>query len=113
MAITANDVDILHRYAEGVMGRADHHAGQVKGIALALLGGIIWRGEPGSIEIKQYAGGLANVLWVTIGGRRYAFAYNHDTGEIEIRDRTQTGTALHSFSNATPVADVEAVFCTL
>ena len=110
MAITANDVDVLHQYAEGVMNRADHHAGQVKGIALALLGGIIWRGEPGSIAIKQYAGSPANVLWVTIGGRRYAFAYNHTTGEIEIRDRTQSGTALHSFSNSTPVADVETVF---
>jgi Integron cassette protein VCH_CASS1 chain len=110
MAITADDVEILHRYAEGVMERADHHADQVKGIALALLGGIIWRGEPGSIEIKQYAGGLANVLWVTIRGRRYALAYNHQTGQIEIRDRTQSGAALHSFSNATAVADVEAVF---
>jgi len=97
--ITANDVDVLHQYAEGVMSRADHHAGQVKGIALALLGGIIWRGEPGSIEIKQYAGGLANVLWVNIGGKRYAFAYNHGTAKIEIRDRTQSGTMLHSFDN--------------
>jgi hypothetical protein len=49
MPITANDIEVLHQYAEGVMNRADHHAGQVKGIALALLGGIIWRGEPGSI----------------------------------------------------------------
>jgi hypothetical protein len=113
MAITASDVEILHRYAEGVMNRADHHANQVKGIALALLGGIIWRGEPGSIEIKQYAGGLANVLWVTISQRRYAFAYNHDTGMIEIRDRTQSGPALHSFNNQTPVADVEAIFRSL
>jgi Integron cassette protein VCH_CASS1 chain len=113
MAITANDVDILHQYAEGVMNRADHHAGEVKGIALALLGGIIWRGEPGSIEIKQYAGGLANVLWVTINSKRYAFAYNHTSGEIEIRDRTQSGPAIHSFSNKTPVAHVEAVFRTL
>jgi hypothetical protein len=110
MAINATDVEILHQYAEGVMNRADHHAGQVKGIALALLGGIIWRGEPGSIAIKQYAGGLANLLWVTIGGRRYALAYNHETAEIEIRDRTQSGAALHSFSNATSIADVEAVF---
>lgn len=110
MAITATDVEVLHRYAEGVMGRADHHAGQVKGIALALLGGIIWRGEPGSIEIKQYAGGLANVLWVSIGGRRYAFAYNHEQEVIEIRDRTQSGPALHGFNNQTPVADVEAIF---
>jgi hypothetical protein len=110
MPITANDVEVLHQYAEGVMNRADHHAGQVKGIALALLGGIIWRGEPGTIEIKQYAGGMANVLWVTIGGRRYAFAYNHETGAIEIRDRTQSGPAVHSFSNSTPAAEVEAVF---
>ena len=110
MPITANDVDVLHQYAEGVMNRADHHAGQVKGVALALLGGIIWRGDPGSIEIRQYAGSPANVLWVKIGGKRYAFAYNHATGEIEMRDRTQGGTALHSFSNQTPVADVEAVF---
>lgn len=110
MPITANDVEVLHRYADGVMNRADHHAGQVKAAALALLGGIIWRGEPGSIEIKQYAGGLANVLWVTIGGRRYAFAYNHTTEKIEIRDRTQSGSALHSFDNDTALADIEAVF---
>lgn len=110
MAITANDVDVLHRYADGVMGRADHHAGQVKGIALALLGAIIWRGEPGSVEIKQYAGGLANVLWMKIGGKRYAFAYNHETSKIELRDRTQSGPALHNFDDQTPVADVEATF---
>jgi Integron cassette protein VCH_CASS1 chain len=110
MAITATDVEVLHRYAEGVMDRAEHHAGEVKGVALALLGGIIWRGEPGSIEIKQYGGGLANVLWVTIAGRRYAFAYNHKTAKIEIRDRTQTGEALHAFDNETPVANVEAAF---
>jgi hypothetical protein len=110
MPITANDVRVLHEYAEGVMNRADHHAGQVKGIALALLGGIIWRGDPGSIEVRQYAGSPANVLWVTISGKRYAFVYNHTTGEIEIRDRTQSGATLHSFSNGTPVPDVETAF---
>ncbi len=110
MPITANDVDTLHRYANGVMNRADHHAFRVKGVALALLGGIIWRGDPGSIEIKQYDGGLANVLWVELSGNRYAFAYNHHTGQIEIRDRTQSGPALHSFTDDTPVADVETIF---
>lgn len=110
MAISADDVRVLHAYAKGVMDRAHHHAGEVKGIALALLGGIIWRGDPGTIEIKQYDGNLANVLWVEIGGKRYAFAYNHDTEEIEIRDRTQSGSPLHRFTNQTPVSDVEAVF---
>ena len=110
MAITASDIDILHRYAEGVMNRADHHAFKVKGVALALLGGIIWRGDPGSIEIKQYDGGLANVLWVNISGKRYAFAYNHQSGKIEIRDRTQSGSSLQNFDDDTPVSKIEAIF---
>lgn len=113
MAISGNDVRVLHAYAEGVMNRADHHAGQVKGIALALLGGIIWRGKPDTIKIKQYDGNLANVLWVEIGTKEYAFAYNHDTEEIEIRDRTQSGAMLHSFTNQTSPAQVEAVFRSL
>jgi hypothetical protein len=113
MAITSSDIEILHRYADGVMNRADHHAGQVKGIALALLGGVIWRADPGSISIKQYGGNLANVLWITINSRTCAFAYNHEIGRIEIRDRTQSGSALHSFNGETPVAEVEGVFRSL
>ncbi len=66
MAITAKDVEELHAYAMGVMGRADHHAGKVKGIALALLGGIIWRGEPDSIRVRRMAGSPANMLWVAM-----------------------------------------------
>jgi hypothetical protein len=110
MAIAATDIATLHDYTSGVMGRVDHHAGQVRGVALALLGGIIWRSEPGTIEIKQYAGDLANVVWSTINGKRYAFAYNHKTQMIEIRDRTQSGPALHSFNDQTPVGDVERIF---
>lgn len=110
MAITAKDVEELHAYAEGVMGRAEHHAGQVKGIALAILGGIIWRGEPDSIRIRSFAGSPANMLRARIGANTYVFAYNHDSEKIEIRDRTQTGAVLHSFDNSTPVADIEAAF---
>lgn len=110
MAITAKDVEELHTYAEGVMGRADHHAGQVKGIALALLGGIIWRGEPDSIRIRHFSGTPANMLWVTISSKVYVFAYNHETQKIEIRDRTQNGTVLHSFDDTNSAADIEAAF---
>ncbi|MEG3159458.1 hypothetical protein U1763_02980 [Sphingomonas sp. LB2R24] len=110
MAITAKDVEELQVYAAGVMDRADHHAGRVKGIALALLGGIIWRGEPGSIRIRRFAGAPANMLWATISGRTYVFAYNHDSEKIEIRDRTQTGAVLHSFDDGDSAADVEIAF---
>jgi Integron cassette protein VCH_CASS1 chain len=71
-------IEELHTYAEG-MGRADHHAGKVKGIALALLGGIIWRAEPDSIRTRRFDGSPANMLWVKIGGNTYVFAYNHQT----------------------------------
>jgi Integron cassette protein VCH_CASS1 chain len=113
MAITSTDVQTLQSCAEGVMNRADHHAGQAKAIALSLLGGMIWRAEAGSIKIKQYDGGLANVLWFTVKGRQYALANKHYEEKIEIRDRTQSGPALYSFHNQTPVQNAEAVFRSL
>ena len=108
MAITAEDVQQLHEYAEGVMGRAGHHAGRVKGVALALLGGIIWRADPGSIRIRQFAGSPANMLWATIRGRTYVFAYNHDLEAIEVRDRTQSGAVLHHFDDSASLAAIHA-----
>ena len=115
MSIHADDVQTFHVYAQGVMTRTAHHAANVTAIALALLGGIIWRAVPGTIEIKQYDGSLANIVWwiSAATGRRYACAYNHQTQEIEIRDRTTQGTVLYHFSNATPIATVEHVFCAL
>lgn len=115
MSIQADDIQTLHTYAQGVMSKVAHHAGNVGAIALALLGGIIWRTQPGSVKIKEYDGGLANVLWWTSDstGCRYACAYNHHTQEIEIRDRSVRGTALHRFSNATPVTGVETIFSSL
>lgn len=110
MAINADDVEQLHKYAEGVMGRVDHHAGSVKGVSLALLGGIIWRGEPGSIKLRSYQGNPANMLWVEIEKRTYVFAYNHDSQKIEVRDRSQTGTVIQTFDDTNMVADVEAFF---
>jgi hypothetical protein len=115
MPIHADDVETLRHYAEGVMSRVAHHAGNVGAIALTLLGGIIWRAAPGSIEIRQYGGQLANTLWWESAstGTRYACTYNHQTQEIEIRDRTTQGAVLHRFSNATPVTAVERIFSTL
>lgn len=55
-------------------------------------------------------GDLKNVLWVKIGGQRYAFSYNHDARTIEMRKGSVQGDVLHSFSNATPLAEVERVF---
>lgn len=43
MAISIDSIETLQTYLSGVMGRAGHHAGQVEGVALALLGAVVWR----------------------------------------------------------------------
>jgi hypothetical protein len=115
MTILAQDIATLHTYAQGVMHRAKHHAGNVGAITLALIGGVVWRLKPGTVYIRGYNGSPANMLWWTSGatGISYVFAYNHHRDEIELRDRTARGAVLHSFTNATPLADVEHIFATL
>lgn len=109
MPITAKDIEQLHEYTSGVMGRADHHAGRVKGVALMLLGGIIWRADPDTIRIRRFAGNPANMLWATIGGRTYVFAYNHADKTIEVRDRTQTGAVLHRLDDTANLQAVHSI----
>ena len=113
MAITAKDVDQLRLYAEGVMGRAGHHAGNVKGSALTVLGGIVWRADADTIRIREYAGNPANMLWIKVGGHDYAFRYEHATGQIEIRDGRQNGPILYKIDDTMPVADIHAVIAKL
>lgn len=113
MAITAKDVEQLHEYAEGVMNRADHHAGKVKGAALTILGGLIWRADPDTIRMRQYGGAPANMLWVKVKGKDYAIRYEHTTEQIELRDGKQNGAMLHSIDDTMPVADIQAIIAAL
>jgi hypothetical protein len=114
MPIHADDLETLHDFAVGVMARAGRRANHVRGIALAMLGGIIWRVDPGSIEIRFQDSGRADVLrWVSITGYEYACAYNQQTDQMEIRDRNPQGSVLHTLSNATPIVEVERIFSTL
>ncbi|WP_196615814.1 hypothetical protein [Citrobacter braakii] len=103
MAIKANDIEILHRYAQGVMERSEHHAQNVGVVALTLLGGVIWKAVPGSIEIRTYNGNLANMVWwkSESSQKNYAISYNHETLEIELRDESVKGDVLFSLSNST------------
>lgn len=88
MAIKVNLINILHKYAVGVTDRSDHYAENVGAVVLTLLGGMVWRAKPGAINIRQYDGDLANVVWWTseFTGQRYAVSYNQETFEIEIRE---------------------------
>ncbi|EOC9238138.1 hypothetical protein IM264_18160 [Enterobacter cloacae complex sp. P34C] len=108
MAIKAKDIEILHQYAQGVMERSEHHAKYVGVVALTLIGGVIWKAMPGSIEIRTHKGSLANMVWWKSEdtNKKYAISYNHDTLEIEIRGDSAKGEVLFSLSNSTKPEDV-------
>jgi hypothetical protein len=109
MPQTITGVDVLQDYIGGVMARAEHHANNVDEVALAIAGALVWR-KQGDIRVMARSGDMKNVLWVRIGGRRYALSYNHAAGTIEVRDGSTQGTVLACFSNATPLADVKRFF---
>lgn len=112
MPRTVTDVDILQVYISGVMDRAEHHAGQVNEVVLAIAGAVIWR-KDGDIQVYEREGQMTNALWVHIGGNRYALSYNHDLGQIEIREESMRGNVLASFDNASSTADVRRFFASL
>lgn len=111
MPVGLRDVETLKQYIDGVMGRAEHHAQEVQAVALALVGAIVWRKDDASeIQVFGKDGDLKNVLWVRIGGQRYAFSYNHGARTIEMRKESTRGDVLHSFSNETQITAIEAIF---
>jgi integron cassette protein len=112
MPRTVDEIDDLQEYVTGVMERADHHAGDVGEIALAIAGALIWRKE-GEIKVYERQGKMTNALWVTISGKKYALAYNHDAKTIELREGSIQGSVVKSFTNRTPISEVKDFFASL
>lgn len=109
MARTVTDIDVLQEYISGVMANAEHHAGEVEEIALAVAGAIIWR-KDGPIQVWERNGSMTNALWATINGRRYFFSYNHDEKTIDVHGDGKGGPWLASFDNRTPITEVKEFF---
>jgi hypothetical protein len=109
MALTITTLTLLNEYINGVMNRADHHGQNVNEIVLTLAGAVIWRATQ-DVEVRTYNEETANILWLTVTGHRYAIAYNHQTGNIEIRDRNQNGAVLATFNNSSTANDVKTIF---
>lgn len=112
MALTITTLNLLNQYINGVMERADHHGQNVNEIVLTLAGAVIWRATQ-DVEVRTYNDETGNILWLTINGHRYAIAYNHNTLNIEIRDRNQNGTVLATFNNTNTALEVKKIFSTL
>ena|ERR1700748_1762013 len=112
MARPVNSIEVLQEYLQGVLGRAGHHAPNVQGVALTLLGAMIWRSD-GDIDVREYAGSPANMLWFWVGGNRYALTYNHTNETIELKNRSNAGEVLYSFDNSTTYGYIINAFAAL
>ncbi|MHC5721892.1 MAG: hypothetical protein ACYTX0_60210, partial [Nostoc sp.] len=75
MTLEVTDIQTLKSYIDGVMERADHHAGDVNEICLALAGAIVWRKDDAPIKVRVSGGEIKNQLWVKINHTRYVFSY--------------------------------------
>jgi len=110
MAIHIDSITKLQEYLQGVLGRADHHAKNVEGVALALLGAVIWKSN--EIKVREYAGRPANMIWFKVGGKEYLMKYNHPSEQIELIDGA-TNVVLHNFDNLTTYTNILYIFNSL
>jgi len=111
MAVEITDIDRLQQYLTGVIGRAQHHAPNVREVILLLAGAVVlFKDADASIEGRGEGDSLKNVLWVHIGGARYAFSYNHRDQSIEIRRGSLRGHVIASFNNQTPPEQIFRTF---
>lgn len=112
MPLTITTLHVLTEYVKGVINRADCHAQKVNEIVLTIIGAVIWKITQ-DVEVRTYQDNTANILWLTIGSNRYALAYNHQSGNIELRSRTQVGDVLATFNNHATAAEIKSVFAGL
>src|SRR4051794_41558130 len=81
MSVPVNTLDKLQQYLAPVMtGRAGPYAGEVGPAVLTLVGAILWRKDPGPVEVR--APGMA---WVSLGGARYLLRYDPHARRVEVR----------------------------
>lgn len=112
MAISINSIESLQNYLNGVLNRANHHAGNVEGVSLALLGAVVWRAN-GEIAVREYNGRPANMIWFHVNNNKYLLTYNHENDEIELKERTNTGIVIATFDNTSTYREIITVFGSL
>ncbi len=113
MSIELKTAATLHRYADRVVERSNHHAANVLAVFPALLGYVTTYADPRSIKVREMLGETANMGWATFGGRRIAFVYSHARERIEARERTLRGAVLQAFDNRTSLQTLQSFFASL
>ena len=106
---TKAELDELQRHLAPVLtGRADPQAGEVGPAVLALLGTILWRKDPGPVEVRG-----PGMAWVSLGGERYLLRYDTHARRVEVRRGAGSGELLLEVGEGTDPAEVVAFVATL
>jgi hypothetical protein len=115
MAIEVSEVEKLREYVRGVLGAAQHHAGNVDEIILAIAGAIIARKDDTPLQVrpgKTQEMGKA-ISFTSNRGNTYALSYNHATQQVDLKKNNSRGIVLHSFDNTTPLSVIASTFAAL
>jgi integron cassette protein len=110
MLVQTNVLADFRAYLQGVIGRADHHADNVNRVVIPLAGAIVAFADPDSIEVLSIDGQTKNALWARVNGVRYAFAFDHATDQITMKQGNRRGAVVASFDNSTSVQTIIATF---
>jgi len=110
MAQTLTTVDQLQEYARGVHERALHHAPTVSEVLFRLAGPVLVYKDTGSqLQCGTYAGSLANVLTMRLGGESYVLSYNHEERKIDVKERNRRGPVVAKLDNSTTPSQVASL----
>lgn len=74
-----------------------------------IVGGVVWRSN-GRFKVREYNGTPTNMFWMEVDDKRYCFKYNHETGNIEVREGSHNGAVIKVLNNDTTLAEVKAFF---
>lgn len=81
-------------------------------VVLALVGAVIWRATQ-DVQVRTRLGSIANMMWITIEGKRYVLNYNHAQQVIELKSDSAKGNIIAVFDDNTSLAEVRRIFSNL
>ena len=109
MSVLVDTLDEFRRHVAPVLtGRADPQAGKIGPAVLTLMGAILWRKDPGPVEVRG-----PGMAWVSLGGERCLLRYDPHARQVEVRRGAGSGELLLGVSDETGPAEVVAFVATL